>query len=92
MRRDRPRARRDVDLGNGPGKLCAALGITGADDGLDLCDPTSRVRLLRDDVEPPDAPGVTTRIGITRAVEHPWRYVVDGHRGVSRGRPSGLVR
>ena len=92
MRAARPRARRDVDLANGPGKLCEALGITGADDGADLCDPGGRIRLLRDGLAPPEVPGSTTRIGITKAVEHPWRFVVPGHPGVSRGRPSGVAR
>ena len=36
MWRDRPAARRPEDLASGPGKACAALGITGADDGMDL--------------------------------------------------------
>ena len=36
MRRARPAARLDRDLCNGPAKLCQALGITGADDGVDL--------------------------------------------------------
>jgi len=38
MRDQRPRARRDTDLCNGPGKLCAALSIDRALNGLDLCD------------------------------------------------------
>lgn len=88
MRAARPAARRDVDLANGPGKVCAALGITGADDGTDLCARRGRVRLLRDGVAAPTAPTTTTRIGITRATEQPWRYLVDGHPGVSRGRPA----
>jgi DNA-3-methyladenine glycosylase len=36
MRAARPAARRDADLGNGPAKLCQALGITGTDNGTDL--------------------------------------------------------
>ena len=79
----------DRDLANGPGKLCAALGITGDDDGTDLLDPTSRVRLLRDGIDPPTRPVRTTRVGITRAVDRPWRYLVRDHPGVSRGRPAG---
>ena len=89
MRGDRPGIVRDVDLANGPGKLCAALAITGADDGVDLCGRRSRIRLVRDDVGPPARPVRTTRVGITRGVEHRWRFLVPGHPGVSRGRPSG---
>lgn len=89
MRLARPRITRDLDLANGPGKLCAAFGITGDDDGTDLCEPTSRVTLRRDEVDPPARPTRTTRVGITRAVGHRWRFLVPGHAGVSRGRPAG---
>lgn len=85
----RPRARLERDLSNGPGKLCAALGITGDDDANDLLDPDARVRLVDTGLAPPDPPGVTTRIGITRAVDRPWRFLVPGNRWVSRGRPAG---
>ncbi len=48
----RPRATSDRDLARGPARLTTALGITGEDDGTDLLDPTSRVRLLH----PPEVP------------------------------------
>ncbi len=89
MRAARAGARRDVDLCNGPGKLCEALGITGADDGTDLLDPASRVRLLSDGTPPPLSPEVTTRVGISRAVDRPWRFMVPGSTWTSRGRPAG---
>ncbi len=89
MRRDRPRARRDIELANGPGKLCAALGITGDDDGADLLDAAGRARLLRDGTGPPSEPFVSTRVGITRGVEEPWRFAVPANPWVSRGRPAG---
>lgn len=89
MRLDRPRARRDIELTNGPGKLCAALGITGDDDGADLLDAAGRARLLRDGTEPPSEAFVSTRVGITRAVEEPWRFAVFANPWVSRGRPAG---
>lgn len=89
MRGARPAVRRDVDLTNGPGKLCAALGITGADDGTDLLDPSSRVRLCSDGTGAPAAPLVTTRVGISRAVQRHWRFCDPTSPWVSRGRPSG---
>jgi DNA-3-methyladenine glycosylase len=57
-------------LCSGPGKLCQALGITRAYDGLPLDAPP--FELLARESEP--ALAVGTRIGITRAVEQPWRY------------------
>lgn len=89
MRARRPRVRRGVDLTNGPGKLCAALGIDGSADGDDLLDPDGAVRLCSDGTPPPATPLVTTRVGITRAVERPWRFVVPGSPWASRGRPAG---
>ncbi|MEZ5408706.1 MAG: DNA-3-methyladenine glycosylase [Acidimicrobiales bacterium] len=89
---DRPRARRVSDLGSGPGKLCAALGIHGDHDGADLLDPVSPVRLAgpaapEPGVEPGPAVVAGPRVGITRAVERPWRYALAGNPHVSRPRP-----
>lgn len=64
---------RTVNLTDGPGKLCQALGITGDHDGLDVHDPASPIRF-----EPGESPTTvvaTPRIGITRAVDIPWRFV-----------------
>lgn len=85
----RPRARRDVELTNGPGKLCAALGVTGDDDGTDMTMAGSRIRLVDDGTPPPSHPLVTSRVGITTAVDRPWRFAVPDNRWVSRGRPAG---
>ncbi len=63
---------RDDHLADGPGKLAQAMAITGADTGTMLGDA---VRLLPP-VEPPGPIDVTTRIGITKAVELPWRFVL----------------
>jgi len=67
-------------LCSGPGRLCQALGITGGHDGLPLDnDPFA---LLARETTP--AIAATQRIGITRAAELPWRYVVAGSRFLSR--------
>lgn len=82
MRRRRPRVRRDVDLTNGPGKLCLALGITGALNGR----PLQRGPLVvREGVRYPDADVVVTpRIGITRAADWPLRWLVRDNPYVSK--------
>jgi DNA-3-methyladenine glycosylase len=54
----------------GPGRLCQALGLTGAHDGLPLDAPPFELRDRTQPVEVVAGP----RIGITKAVERPWRY------------------
>ena len=64
----------------GPGRLCQALGVTREHDGLPLDEPP--FELLARECEPPLAAG--PRIGITRAVEQPWRYGLAGSPFLSR--------
>jgi DNA-3-methyladenine glycosylase len=85
MRRVRPAARRDLDLANGPAKLCEALGITGADDGADLVRGDRGIAVVDDGVAPPGRPGVSGRIGIRVGEREPWRFFLDGDPHVSRG-------
>jgi DNA-3-methyladenine glycosylase len=67
-------------LCSGPGRLCAALGITGAHDGAPLdCPP---FELLARSTVPEMVVGV--RIGITKGVELPWRFGLKGSRYFSK--------
>lgn len=86
MHKRRPRIKSDFDLTNGPGKLCAALGITGSMSGKSL----QRKPLLIREGEPvsDDRVEVTTRIGITRSADWPLRWIVKGSRFVSKGKLS----
>jgi len=80
----RPTAKRHRDLTNGPGKLCAALGIDRSHDGSDLAQPHAEVRL---EIQPAVAPGrisTATRIGISEARDTPWRWYVTDNEWVSR--------
>lgn len=79
------RRRDDRDLCRGPGRLCQALGIDGSFDGLDLTRPDGGLWLADDGLAPPTSPLATRRVGISVAVELPWRFSIDGHPGVSRG-------
>ena len=80
------RARRGIEderlLCSGPGKLCQALGITIAHNGLPLDRQPFELR-ARDHAVPVKV-AVGPRIGITKAVEHPWRYGLRGSRFLSR--------
>jgi DNA-3-methyladenine glycosylase len=76
MERRRGRSR---DLCNGPGRLTQALGVDLAYDGQDL---TSGDLTISDGPQP-EGIVETTRIGITRGTELPWRYLIEGDRNVS---------
>jgi DNA-3-methyladenine glycosylase len=81
------RARRVLDdlrlLCAGPGRLCQALGVTREHDGLPLDRPPFELGARRGPVDVVRAP----RIGITKAAERPWRYLLAGSRFVSRPAP-----
>jgi DNA-3-methyladenine glycosylase len=71
----------DRDLARGPGRLCQALGIDLADNGLDLDglllpgDPVTEV-------------STGPRVGLRLAAERPWRFWITGEATVSRYVPA----
>jgi DNA-3-methyladenine glycosylase len=81
------RERRGVEdprlLCSGPGKLCEALGVTGALDGLKLPNPALELELDDSMVDVVAGP----RIGISKATELRWRFGIAGSRYLSRGFP-----
>jgi DNA-3-methyladenine glycosylase len=87
MREARGWPARDRDIGRGPARLTQALGITRALDGADLVKGGEGIRLLDDGIAPPDDPVVGPRIGISRAVEQPWRWHVRDNPNVSATTP-----
>lgn len=60
------------NLTNGPGKLTQAFGITRDDSGKDLT--LDSFCVVKDEEEKPLAIQVTTRIGISRAKQKPYRF------------------
>jgi len=81
---ERMRVRRGVDdlrlLCAGPGRLCQALGVTRDHDGLPLDRPPFELTPRSGPVGIVRGP----RIGITKAVEQPWRYGLAGSRYLSK--------
>lgn len=86
MRLRRPRVKSDVELTSGPGKLCQALGITGSLSGKPL---QRRPLVIREGRHVPDTEvEVTPRIGITKCVDWPMRWIVRGNKYVSKAKVS----
>ncbi len=89
---DRPKAKHKTDLGSGPGKLCAALGITGDDNESKVAScgasdsgySRSRIQLLSGSQRAKAVTG--PRIGISKATELPWRFAEAGSPFMSRPR------
>jgi DNA-3-methyladenine glycosylase len=69
-------------LTNGPGKLCAALGIDGTMNGL----PLQRGRLVVREGSPvaDSDVAISKRIGITKAADWPLRYYIRDNLYVSK--------
>ena len=71
-------------IASGPGKLCAALGITRPrDNGKDMVSPRSDLQ-VRDDGFCIEQIAVTPRIGITKSADLPLRFVIANSHFVSR--------
>ncbi|WP_426087791.1 DNA-3-methyladenine glycosylase [Janthinobacterium sp. PSPC1-1] len=81
---DRMRERRGVEelrqLCSGPGKVCQALGVTQMHNRLALDAPPFMLLAREDDVTVQAGP----RIGISKAMETPWRFVLAGSRYLSK--------
>lgn len=76
------------DLCRGPGRLARALGITRSHDRIDLCAPgplrLAAPALVRGaEAAPPPQIVVTGRIGLTREIDRPLRFVEAGSRFAS---------
>ena len=102
MRERRPLARRERDLTNGPGKWTQAFGIAEVADPARGGPGVARSRFhgtsltqppLFFSTDPHAAPfetAVSTRIGISRGVDRPYRFYATRHPHVSPGVPSDV--
>lgn len=75
------RRQRCDHLTDGPGKVCAALGITGVHDGTSIFD--GPVRLVSDVLSETARVDAGPRVGITKATDRPWRFVARSEGGSS---------
>lgn len=78
--RERRGLERERSLCSGPGKLCEALAVGREHDGRPLDLPPFELLAGASDVAVATGP----RIGLSRAAERPWRYVLRGSPYLSR--------
>jgi len=80
---------------DGPGRLARALGITRADDGVDLTHPPTYISARGVEHHPGPRIGVTPRVGVAYAgadADRPWRFYDAASRHVSRPPKSAIGR
>jgi DNA-3-methyladenine glycosylase len=63
-----------INLANGPGKICSAFGINKDHDGTDL--NNNQIFILDNKMMSKFEIIETTRIGITKSTDLPWRYYI----------------
>lgn len=79
----RPSAKRDQDLARGPARLTAALGVSGAQDGVDVLAGSAELVLLQPS-GPPASYERGPRTGVAgEGALTPWRYFLPGEPSVS---------
>lgn len=80
-----------LKLCSGPARLCQAFGIGRRDNGTDLCG--DRIWLAAPvSGRPPRPIGRSTRIGIARGKEHPWRFFIRNSPFVSAWKPARSIQ
>lgn len=79
---EKRRGKSGVELTNGPAKLCQALGIDRRMNGHDLKE--SPLRLMIKPKLADEQVVTTTRVGISKAKDVPWRFYVKDSAYVSR--------
>jgi DNA-3-methyladenine glycosylase len=87
--RARPSVLAQRELARGPARLCQALGIDRAQNGLDVCAAESALRIRA--AAPGGGPTEFSqgpRVGISKAADWPWRFWVTGDPTVSVYRPA----
>ncbi|WP_101524342.1 DNA-3-methyladenine glycosylase [Nocardioides houyundeii] len=89
---DQARARRGEvparQLARGPANLAQALGLTHADDGLDLAGHLTGFPGSQGEGEVATGP----RVGLRQAADRPWRFWLAGEPSVSAYRPAAALR
>lgn len=72
----------EVNLLNGPAKICQAFGLDKNENGTDLL--KDNIYLLNESIIPARNIVKTTRIGIKKSTEFPWRFYIKNNQYISK--------
>lgn len=79
----RQAARRERDLCSGPAKLCQALELDGAHNGLDVISGARGVEIFDDGSAVTVSASTRIGLGVDKGRDLPWRFFVQGDPNVS---------
>lgn len=92
VRARRPAAKGPAELAKGPAILTSVLGLDREDNGADLLDPASPVRLFAGEAVDPSRVRSGPRVGVATAMDTPWRFWIGDSPAVSAYRRGGKRR
>lgn len=92
VRARRPAAKGSAELAKGPAILASALALDREDNGADLLDPASPIRLFAGEDVDPSRVRSGPRVGVAVAMETPWRFWIGDSPAVSAYRRGGKRR
>lgn len=84
MRKFRPKAKNDIELTNGPSKLCMALDIDMKMNCADITDPTGKIFIAGNKMNNKFEISTSRRIGINKGEEFPYRFFIKDNEFVTR--------
>ncbi|KZT51573.1 3-methyladenine DNA glycosylase, partial [Calocera cornea HHB12733] len=70
-------------LGSGPGNVAQAMEVDISFGGMDMQDQQSELWIEMGEELPEESIGISPRIGITRAIDEPWRFFIKDNPSVS---------
>jgi DNA-3-methyladenine glycosylase len=74
----------NIENGNGPGRICKLMELTREQSGIDLTTKDGGLWIEHGTLNEHEIVMISPRIGISVAVDKPWRYFVKGSPGVTK--------
>lgn len=84
LKKFRPNLKNDIDLTNGPSKLCMAMNIDLSLNSVDITDTESEIFIAENDEDKKPEIITSRRIGLNKGVEFLYRYFIKDNPYVTK--------